>query len=241
MRSHLVSAVVSRSAATSSIPAMDYASLSTSSTKATRPPTNSTLRPASTKSSPRPSPRTPCVRFAKRTDETDFEDFDLNPDTISLLALQDNRVTPHWLAGSRHRQPACRAPHKLRPTWQSVPQRRSCPRALDYRRRFPFVDQRQGITDPGKIASLTDLLCASLRTDPSAWAFSIPVCTTTIASRQCALRLRPAQPRTFVDPTTKRYRRLVGVDDLVEHLLMIHVETIDGGGNVTDRWSSAIA
>ena len=86
-------------------------------------------------------------------------------------------------------------------------------------------------------ASLTDLLCASLRADPAAWAFSIPG----VQDYDRVAAVRVATPfgttKDFVDPTTSDIADLVGVDDLVEHFLTIHVETIDGGGNVTDRWS----
>ena len=106
----------------------------------------------------------------------------------------------------------------------------------DYRRRFPFVDQRLGITDPGKIARLTDQLRASLRLDLSAWAFSVPG----VHDYDLVAAVRVTTPfgttEDFVDPTTSEIADLVGVDDLVEHLPTIHVETIDGSGNVTDRW-----
>ncbi len=176
------------------------------------------------------------IRQANR--RTDFEDFDLNPDTDQLAGITGqprDAALARRVRGTDSLRVARRTSfdqlgHLCRDVARAHERR-------DYRRRFPFVDQRQGITDPGKIASLTDLLCASLHTDPSAWAFSIPG----VQDYDRIAAVRVATPfgttKDFVDPTTSDIADLVGVDDLVEHLLAIHVEAIDGGGNVTDRWS----
>ena len=176
------------------------------------------------------------IRQANR--RTDFEDFDLNPDTDQLAGITGQ---PRDAALARRVRGTDSLRVARRTSFDQLGNLcRSVARAherRDYRRRFPFVDQRQGITDLSKIASLTDLLCASLRTDPSAWAFSIPG----VHDYDRVAAVRVATPfgttKDFVDPTTSDITDLVGVDDLVEHLLSIHVETIDGGGDVTDRWS----
>ena len=176
------------------------------------------------------------IRQANR--RTDFEDFDLNPDTDQLSGItgqpRDGGLARRVRGTDSLRVARRTSFDQLGDLCRNVARAHE---RSDYRRRFPFVDQRQGITDPSKIAGLTDQLRASLRLDPSAWAFSVPG----VHDYDLVAAVRVTTPfgttEDLIDPTTSEIADLVGVDDLVEHLPTIHVETIDGSGNVTDRWS----
>ena len=176
------------------------------------------------------------IRHANRS--TDFEDFDLNPDTDQLAGITGQ---PRDDALARRVRGTDSLRVGRRTSFDQLGELcRDIARAherSDYQRRFSFVDQRHGISDPNKISNLTQQLCQSLRTDPTAWTFSIPG----VLDYDQVSAVRVATPngavKEYVDPTTDQVLNLACAEDLVELLPAIHIETIDGDGNVADRWS----
>jgi uncharacterized protein (TIGR04141 family) len=177
------------------------------------------------------------IRQANR--HTDFEEFELDPDTDQLAGVTGQPRDANWARRVR----GADSLRVARPRISFNQLGDLCRHVArvhersDYRRRFRFVDRYQGITDPSEVTELIDLLRASLRGDPSAWAFAIPGVQDYDRIASVRITAPIGEGEELVDPTTSDIAQLVGVDDLVEHLPKVRIETIDGDGEVIDQWS----
>lgn len=173
------------------------------------------------------------IRQANR--RTDFEEFELNPDTDQLAGITGqplNADLARRIRGTDSLRVGRRTSfNQLGDLCRSIARAHE---RNDFQRRFRFVGQFQGISDPGKIASLTNGLCQSLQADPSAWIFSIPGIVDFDQLSAVRVTISSGTIEQFVDPTIYDVISAVGMDDLVKDLSKIRVETINSDGNVTE-------
>ncbi len=176
------------------------------------------------------------IRHANR--RTDFEDFALNPDTDQLAGItgqpRDSNLARRVRGTDSLRIGRRTSFDQLGDLCRNIARAHE---RSDYRRRFQFVDQRQGISDPSKIVNLTDQLCQSLSVDPNAWAFTIPGVLDFDQVSSVRISTTSGKVTDLVDPTTNDVINLVGLENLVGQLPALDVEIIDGDGNVINRWS----
>lgn len=177
------------------------------------------------------------IRQANR--RTDFEEFELNPDTDQLAGVTGQPRDAEWARRVRGTDSLRVARSKI-----SFGQVGDLCRHVarvhersDYQRRFRFVDRFQGITDPSEITELTDIACDSLRDDLSAWTFAIPG----VQDYDLVASVRVTPPSgdggELVDPSMSDIADLVGLDNLVNQLPQIRIETINGEDEVVDQRS----
>jgi uncharacterized protein (TIGR04141 family) len=179
------------------------------------------------------------MRTIRQTNRrTDFEEFELDPDTDQLSGLTGQPRDPKWARRIRGTD-SLRVSRRI-DFAQLGPLCRDIARIheqRDYRRRFEFVDRYQNITDTHQIDGLAYLVRKSLHDDPSGWAFAVPGVQD--FDRVGAVRITAPGHDEFdlVDPTTKEIADQIGIDDLADHLPNVRVETIDDQGDIIDRWT----